>query len=83
MKKQPINWGHVIGRLLEAGVGRMEGGFPVDENGRLVEDYAQDEAVSKETYLTQLVQNDELPEEEDEDDLFSVFGTMTADKRSE
>lgn len=82
MKKQPINWGHVIGRLLEAGVGRMEGGFLVDENGRLVEDYAQEEAAGKEAYLMQLIQNDELPEE-DEDDLFSVFGTMPTDKRSE
>ncbi len=83
MKKQPINWGRVIGRLLEAGIGTAEGGFCTDENGRLVEDYAQlDDADSAEAYLAQLKRSGQLPAEEtdaaEEDDPFAVFDLPSA-----
>jgi hypothetical protein len=83
VKKQPINWGRVIGRLLEAGIGTAEGGFCTDENGRLVEDYAQlDDADSAEAYLAQLTRSGQLPAEEtdaaEEDDLFAVFNLPSA-----
>ena len=83
MKKQSVNWGQVIGRLLEAGIGRAEGGFRVDETGRLVEDYAQtDGADDTGAYLTQLKRSGQLPAEEndtvDEDDLFAVFDPPSA-----
>lgn len=81
MKKQSINWGRVLGRLLETGIGGVEGGFRVDETGRLVEDYAQlDGADSEEAYLTQLTYSGELPTEEDDEDIFAPFGMPPAKK---
>ena len=70
MKKQKVNWGQLIGRLLQNSVGGFEGGFRVDENGRLVEDYLEtDGAQDAAAYLAQLASAGELPQAEDADIL--------------
>lgn len=83
MKKQPVNWEQVLGRLLETGIGGVPGGFRVDENGRLVEDYAQaDGDNDAAAYLAQLKRSGTLPAEtdadEEDDDLFAAFGLPSA-----
>lgn len=46
MTKQTINWSFVLGRLMrDASSYSDPGGFKVDENGNLVEDYLDGDAV--------------------------------------
>ncbi len=70
MKKQKVNWGRLIGRLLQDSAGGFEGGFRVDENGRLVEDYPEtDDVQDTAAYLAQLASTGELPQAEAADDI--------------
>ncbi len=74
MKKQKVNWGQLIGRLLQDSEGGFEGGFRVDETGRFVEDYLEtDDTQDAAAYLAQLADAGELPQEQDGGDIFSVL----------